>query len=452
MTRRPKGTHEAVHRDIEKWWATGAVASVAVGRSHGTSRRAPFDRWFRYPAGFASDYVEQIFDGLGIGNGTVVDPFMGSGVTGTAARRRGLDFVGIEAHPVIADLARAKLHITTSGREILARAAPMAQATSLAVASATERDIATAIRSETSLVARSFAPEVLFELTHLRSQILAFGEDVIARYLRWALLGTLRDVANVKVGWPYQRPALARRPTFSSVSARFVARAAQFADDIEGLPPSNTTATILTGDSGVLETWGPWPDKGVASVASPPYLNNFDYADATRLEMYFWGLARTWRELCDMARVNMIVATTQQSNKPRMSAAVAELASLGSAAGEIKELTSRLTEQRQLRGSRAKQYDQVVPVYFSQMQSVLACMAAHLRQGARCAWLIGDSAPYGVYVDTPRLIGELAETVGYQVRADTLLRSRGHRWVGSTRHEVQLGERLLVFERVSRLA
>jgi hypothetical protein len=434
--------------DVEPWWSAEAVASAAVGRSHGTSRRAPFDRWFRYPAGFASDYVEQIFDGLGIDTGTVIDPFMGSGVTGTAARSRGLDFVGIEAHPMIADLARAKLHITTSGRELVAQATSMATSASMAVASSTNRDITRVLKSETSLVARSFAPAVLFELAHLRDQIMALGDDVVARYLRWALLGTLRDVANVKVGWPYQRPAVARQPIFTSVSARYVARATQFADDIESLPTSNTKATILTGDSGTPETWASWSDRGIASVASPPYLNNFDYADATRLEMYFWGLARTWKELCDTARVNMIVATTQQSNKPLMSAAVAELASLGAAAAEVKELTDKLTEERQQRGSGAKQYDQVVPVYFKQIRSVLACMTTRLRTGARCAWLIGDSAPYGVYVDTPRLIGEVAESVGYKVRADKLLRTRGHRWVGSSRHELQLGERLLVFERL----
>ena len=58
------------------------------GRSHGTSSRQPFDRWFRYPAGFASDYVELLLDRLELTEGTVIDCFSGSGVTGTAARAR----------------------------------------------------------------------------------------------------------------------------------------------------------------------------------------------------------------------------------------------------------------------------------------------------------------------------------------------------------------------------
>ena len=44
------------------------------------------------------------------------------------------------------------------------------------------------------------------------------------------------------------------------------------------------------GDSRVPEAWesiAPGTAKGC--VSSPPYLNNFDYADATRLELYFWA-------------------------------------------------------------------------------------------------------------------------------------------------------------------
>lgn len=47
---------------------------------------------------------------IGLDHGTVIDPFTGSGVTGTAARRMGLAFVGLEAHPLVAELARLNLY------------------------------------------------------------------------------------------------------------------------------------------------------------------------------------------------------------------------------------------------------------------------------------------------------------------------------------------------------
>src|SRR6266496_699515 len=86
-----------------------SVADLASGRGrrHGTSNVDAFDRWFRYPAGFASDYASALLQRLDLPkNGVLLDCFAGSGVIGTAAQRSGLQFYGIEAHPLIAELAR----------------------------------------------------------------------------------------------------------------------------------------------------------------------------------------------------------------------------------------------------------------------------------------------------------------------------------------------------------
>jgi hypothetical protein len=63
-------------------------------------------------------------------------------------------------------------------------------------------------------------------------------------------------------------------------------------------------------------------------------------------------------------------------------------------------------------------------------------------------WLIGDSAPYGVYVDTPAIIGRLAAGHGLAVEQDVLLRHRGDRWASNaTRHQEKLSERLVLLRR-----
>ena len=72
-----------LNRQADPAWPT--EPGSGRGRSHGTSSREAFDRWFRYPAGFASDYVELLLDRLALTEGTVIDCFAGSGVTGTAA-------------------------------------------------------------------------------------------------------------------------------------------------------------------------------------------------------------------------------------------------------------------------------------------------------------------------------------------------------------------------------
>ena len=429
------------------------------GRSHGTSSREPFDRWFRYPAGFASDYVEILLDRLELTEGTVIDCFAGSGVTGTAARARGLSFVGIEAHPFVAELARIKLAPTATAAQIRAMAREVAT-----LARGSRSSAPAPVDSEADLIQRSFAGDTLKGLRVLRLLIRERLQNPAALYLKWALLATLRDVADVKVGWPYQRPGLARKPRHSDPIARFEARVRVMADDIESVTESNASAQpssrvnsqaasqVIVGDSRDPNVWAQFSAPVAACIASPPYLNNFDYADATRLELYFWGEISTWRDMCCEVRSGMLTATTQQSSVGEMTAAIAELKGRTSGPSgpveEILALVESITEAKRQRERRSKEYDQVAPAYFLAMRDILRNLNDHLAPGGTALWLVGDSAPYGVYIDTPRLIGDLAAQIGFDFAEDVSLRVRGNRWgQNSERHNVPLAERLIVLKK-----
>lgn len=427
------------------------------GRSHGTSSREPFDRWFRYPAGFASDYVSLLLDRLGLAEGTVVDCFAGSGVTGTAARARGLGFAGIEAHPLVAELAQIKLAPTASGDQVLALARGTVEAVRLSIARSGEGDLAAILRNEPALVGRSFSDETLSALVLLREAIKREVDNPAAVYLKWALLGTLRDVAGVKVGWPYQRPGVVRKPRHSDTLARFAVRAEAMAADLAAAAMAAVTgepvvAQVVVGDSRDPQAWARLSARGNACIASPPYLNNFDYADATRLELYFWGEVTTWSEMCREVRGDMVTATTQQSSVVEKATSIDDLSRrMGSdcaAVRQVLELVDAMTTFRREREGRSKEYDQVAPAYFAAMWDILENLYANLESGSTALWLVGDSAPYGVYIDTPRLIGELAETVGFAYSDDVHLRARGNRWgQNNDRHKVPLAERLIVLEK-----
>lgn len=438
----PEHQHQWLDTDDERWAPREATG---VGRAHGTSRTIPFDRWFRYPAGFASDYVELLLDRMSVSEGTVTDCFAGSGVTGTAARNRGLNFTGIEAHPLVAELAALKLDPQPPTPSLLLEDASK-------VVSATRRRLArtpsTDITNETTLVTRSFTPDVLRQLVEIRGVIRSKKALPTFPYLKWALLATLRDVAAVKVGWPYQRPGVARTPSHGDPLQRFSSRIQAMADDLEGLGAVRTRGLIVNGDSRESAAWSQLGATAQACVSSPPYLNNFDYADATRLELYFWGQVRTWSEMCDVVRSDMVTATTQQSSKPEKLAMTEKLAGAGAVGGKVVALTERLAAVREARAKRSKEYDQVVPAYFVAMWEVLGNLHHNLDPGAPAIWLIGDSAPYGVYIDTPALIGEFAALCGFEVKEDVALRRRGARWAtNGTRSQAELSERALVLRR-----
>ncbi|WP_082297441.1 DNA methyltransferase [Microbacterium sp. GCS4] len=414
-----------------------------TGRKHGTSSRHPFDRWFRYPAGFASDHVEYLLKVLGVEEGTVIDCFAGSGVTGTAARAVGLGFYGIEAHPMIAELASLKLQVDVEPDTLRQVAAEIAGTAKAREASVTANDLS----KETELVSRSFDPVVLTQLVALRHTIVDREPDEMSIYMKWALLGTLRDVATVKVGWPYQLPGKPRQARFADVGKRFLERVEWMAEDVAELAEDRPSAIVRLGDSREASSW-PKPGTAQASIASPPYLNNFDYADATRLEAYFWGEVRSWKELTTTIRGDMITASTQQSSVLEKEAALKTLEGLPEIHETVTELAAALKAERRQRPAGAKAYDQVVPAYFLAMSQILENLYLSFDHGAVAVWQIGDSAPYGVFIDTPGIIGRIAEAHGFRMISDTVIRERGQRWRrANSPVGVTLAERVICFRK-----
>ena len=57
-------------------------------------------------------------------------------------------------------------------------------------------------------------------------------------------------------------------------------------------------------------------------VTSPPYLNNFDFAEMTRMLLYFWGIPNSWGEITEKVRAKLVVNTTTAlaGRKPRQDA------------------------------------------------------------------------------------------------------------------------------------
>ncbi len=416
---------------------------MTIGAPSGASRTHAFDRWFRYPAGFSPAALEAAFNAVAAEKGQLlIDPFAGVATAGTMARRLGLRFRGIEAHPLIAELANIKLK----------RPAVLGDSETL-VTEAEELTGAvrrTSISRESELVRRCFDTETLSDLASLRDLIVD-SDSRWARHLKWALLGTLREAATVKVGWPHQRPNRPRqRRLIADPLQRFVDRAGWMADDLATVTVG-IDHRVVVGDSRRREAWrrALGAEQPVACVSSPPYLNNFDYADATRLELYFWGEVGTWAEMCSEVRDGMLVATTQQSSLGAAAAAWRRLERYDKTKSSLKPLADELKALRLTHaGGRGKEYDRVLPDYFAGIATVLEQLNHHLAEGATVAWVVGDSAPYGIYIDTPRLLADLAEEIGFEFVDDVVVRSRGERWrTNGTRHQVPLTERLLVLRR-----
>lgn len=412
------------------------ITTVATGAPNGVSSRAAFDRWLRYPAGLSPAALSAAFKLVGSSpeDGMIIDPFCGVGTVGTAARAMGRGFVGIEAHPWIAKAASLKF--SAPGAIQALREGAREMTTDLAPSD---------IEGEHELVRRVFDDEMLGLLVGLRERISA-SDLLWKEHLELALLSNLRAHAAVKVGWPYQLPSKPREVRSRDPIHFFRRRVKMMADDLEAWSDPALPTTIIHGDSRDPAAWaGADCSTAAAAVSSPPYLNNFDYADATRLEMYFSGAVRSWQELCSDVRSGMVTATTQQSSVAIAAEGLDALARWPGVLTHVEPLIDDLERER-LRRRRGKEYSRVIAPYLVGIGRVMENLSKALPSGAPVAFVVGDSAPYGVYIDTPAVLLALGAETGLEPVGTQVLRSRGLKWrTNGSRHQVPLTEQLVGF-------
>jgi hypothetical protein len=138
-------------------------------------------------------------------------------------------------------------------------------------------------------------------------------------------------------------------------------------------------------------------------VTSPPYLNNFDYAEMTRMLLYFWGLADSWAAITDRVRKRLVVNTTTALSGHRERQIEYRDAAPESIRSELDELVAILGNEKKSRRGK-KDYDLILYPYMHQMTKILAECFRCLRKGGRIHIMVSDAAFYGVHVASPQML------------------------------------------------
>ena len=410
------------------------------------SLRAPIHRWFTYPAGYSHRLVENKAQAYGLnGQHCILDPFVGTGTTSVAAKSMGVNSIGIEAHPFVCWVAKTKMRSNLDVSKLEQEAA--------AIVEAAQALLADGINCEgvwPDLVYKCFAKENLNQLLALRT---AIQERDMAQeqrdFFKVALTATLRDVTTAGAGWPYIAPSKhAKRKVHREAIAEFWKRLKMMLADIivtTAVQKSDSQHRLINGDARSLEQFT--GDNSIDMVlTSPPYLNNYDYADRTRLETYFWGIYDSWGDITHQVRDRLIVAATTQIRRNQM-ADLRDCPNILEASprlhGEIVDAVQRLSELRHLKKGK-KSYDIMVAGYFEDMLQVIKGVYKVLKPGQPFILVLGDSAPYGIHIRTDEIIAELALAVGFSDCNIQIIRTRGDKWAGnSQRHKVPLRESIV---------
>jgi hypothetical protein len=105
---------------------------------------------------------------------------------------------------------------------------------------------------------------------------------------------------------------------------------------------------------------------------------------------------------------------------------------------ELEEVCLSLSRERQLHGGK-KNYHLMVAAYFSDLARVWHSLRRVCKQDSAVCFVIGDSAPYGIYVPVHKWLGELALANCFQAYSFEKTRDRNVKWK-NRKHRVPLCE------------
>lgn len=391
----------------------------------------PVHRWYRYSAGFAAEWVETVIEQFNRDcRARVFDPFAGSGTTLLAAEHAGVESIGIDSHPFVARIARAKLAY---------RSGPSRYRAQIDRLKSIAASVSPCVDGYPSLITACYDRETLLELDALRQAFDRIADDSPQAALVWlTLVSILRKVSRAGTAqWQYVLPAKQKRAPMT-VARALAETVAMFSEDMEaGQHASGPAAQFIESDARTCaEVPTGWANL---VVTSPPYPNNYDYADATRLEMSFMREIRGWGDLQASVRRHLVRSCSQHVPEKavdlRQVTVVPQLAPIRE---ELVGICEQLAEIRLTKGGK-KTYHLMVACYFHDLALVWRALRRVCGSPCKVCFVVGDSAPYGVYVPVVPWLSKLAEAAGFHDCRFEKTRDRNVKWK-NRKHRVPLLE------------
>jgi hypothetical protein len=290
------------------------------------------------------------------------------------------------------------------------------------------------------LIRKCYPDRTLASLAAIhRTWISAECSKEIKELLWLSLIAILRQCSPVgTASWQYVLPKKTKTRVLQPFGA-YEAKVEQIATDIAGRQARGirAAAALYCGDARDLS---PVPDQWADLViTSPPYPNNFDYADATRLEQSFLGEISGWGELQGAVRKYLVRSCSQHvQSLGSQTASIINDSLMAPIREEIAGVCSKLDTARASHGGN-KSYHTMVAAYFLDMARFWKSLRRVTAHGATVCLVIGDSAPYGVHVPVEKWMGELALAGDFASWQFEKTRDRNTKWK-NRKHRVPLHE------------
>ena len=401
--------------------------------------KLPVHRWFRYSAGFSAEWVEDLIGGQNSSEIVVLDPFAGSGTTLVAAAAAGVRAFGFESHPFVQRIAKAKLvwdRVDTD--EYLAKI-------DFLVRNREAVDVDDTNISK--LLVKCYDENSLRTLLSLRNLfLLELSAGTPESELVWLTISAiLRQCSSAGTAqWQYVLPKKTKGRVADPLAA-LRQKAQEIVTDILAMREQGARVNSLVIEQDARAVSSLEPSSVDLVVTSPPYPNNYDYADATRLEMTFWGEIESWSDLQHTVRHRIVRSCSQHTAAERLSLDdLLQNDNVSPIRDELAAVCRRLESIRLTKGGR-KTYHTMIAAYYSDLSQVLINLRPLCAKGSTLCFVIGDSAPYGIHAPAVQWFWALALSAGFHSISFEKLRDRNIKWK-NRKHSVPLLEGRLWFK------
>lgn len=409
------------------------------------NQKSPVHNWYKFTAGFSYKFVEEIIALEGLKNNEnaqIFDPFAGCGTTLVSCQKEGVKAVGNEAQSFMYDIIKAKLnwHLDEKLFEIYLK-----HIYTLVVESA-----GNAITEENAhiLLISLYRTDILSDLYMIKEGIENISSEKYKLFFKLALSQTLHKTSIHPIAVPY----ISRNKTlindksawevFSSISRLMF-------KDVQGLMDKNLTSKIYKQDSRKKNRYIQDEQCDIC-ITSPPYLNNLDYGEVSKVHTHFFDITNTWNDITNRVRKKLVTgSTTHYSDAEFNIKKFRESDFAITNSNIIEELIETSVEIKKISKARSgkKSFDILSLLYFQDMYLVLKEIRRVLKADGKAYLILGDSAPYGIYIPTTEILGKIGLNIGFSEFEIHKIRSRGTKWKSlKNRHSIELSENVLILK------
>jgi DNA modification methylase len=378
-------------------------------------------RWYNFIAGFSPEFVRFcIQEGKLNFDDVVIDPFSGLGTTLVESNFQNLFSIGFEAHPFFYDISQAKIFLPSTIQEVKCI-----------------ENLLLSIQPYTGSLQEIWSEDALIFLTKLIPQdnlyLLASSleiENHIAQenksLFRLIVSKVLEHTSLAQTDGIYKAPSSLKKSILFQDAVSNVCQ--QICEDIQNTKDKFAAkATLHFGSAENMELVE--NESCSICITSPPYLNNFDFAEMTRMELYYWRYASSWREITEKVRRRLIInTTTAPTDLKRNQELYSSELSTSFRLKYLNSIIESLINERKIRPGKKDYYLLIYP-YFAQMQKVIRELNRVLRSGGNIHIIVADAALYGVYIPTHEILSQLMVDNGFKIINLENMRKRGERWL-----------------------